>query len=141
MTKVARILLSVIVVAIVWPAKISVAQAISITKGSHEFEPLETAPNGGGIAHYRTRIIGLDNRAEGLPRDVQAAHCNLNPENCVGFTAVDMGNTPGIRTAHSAVNSMRTTAEDPTESSETTALLLLIVGVIGLSRLRGRPTR
>ena len=139
MTKAAKIFFCILVAAIVWPAKISVAQAIPITKDSYEFESQNSAPSASGVEHNPMRIIGLDNGPERLPIAEGLTHCDLDPQSCGAMTAPHGENTADTMTANGARASMGRTAGGMTEFSEPTAVLLLIVGLIGLSRLRGKP--
>lgn len=139
MTKVTKILLSLIVAGIVSSAKISVAQAITITNGSYEFESLDSAPSGTGLGNYYVKISGLDNGPESLPISGKLTNCDCDPKGCDAGTAANWGNSAGATTANNNTISTGSTAGDATEISEATALLLLILGLIGLARLRGKP--
>ena len=139
MTKVTKILVSLIVAGIVSPAKISVAPAITITNGSYEFESLDSTPSGTGLENYNVRISGLDNGPESLSIIEKLTNCDLDPKGCDAATAADWGNSAGATTANNNTISTGSTAGDATGISEPTALLLVILGLIGLSRLRGRP--
>lgn len=136
MTNVTKILLSLIFASTVAPAKISVAQAITITNGSKEFELLDSAPGGIGLENDKVRISGLDSGPESLSISETRINCDLDPKACDANTAASGGSAT---TANSSVISTGSTAGDAAEISEPTALLLLILGLIGLSRLRGRP--
>jgi len=139
MTDLAKTLLSVIITVIVSPAKIGLAQAITITNGSYEFESVDSDSGGVGLKNYRTRFIGLDNGPANVPSSEPLTHCDLDPQSCGAMTAPNTPHRAGITTAHDTVSSKGSTAAGATEFSEPTALLLLIVGLIGLSRLRGKP--
>lgn len=138
MTNVTKILLSFIVAGIVSPAKMSVAQAITITNGSYEFESLDSAPGVTVLGNYYVVISGLDNGPESLSVSEKLNHCDLYPKGCDATTAASRGNTADTATANNTAISTGSTASGTTEISEPTAVLLLILGLIGLSRLRGR---
>ena len=140
MTNVTKILLSLIVAGILSPAKISVAQAISITNGSYEFESLHsTTLSGAGLENYNVIISGRDNGPESLLISGKSNNCDFDPRGCGAATAARWGNTSGTPNANNTAIATGSTAGGTTEFSEPTALWLLILGLIGLSRLRGRP--
>ena len=139
MNKAAKLFFCILVAAIVWPARISVAQAIPITKGSYELEPRNSAPSVTGVEHNPTRIIGLDNGPESLLINEELTHCDLDPQSCGAMTVPHGEKTADTITANDARTSMGQTAGGMMEFSEPTALLLLILGLFGLSRLRGKP--
>jgi hypothetical protein len=139
MTNVTKILLSLIVAGIVSPAKISVAQAITITNGSYEFESLDSDLSGTGLENYNVMIRGLDNGPESLSICEKPTNCEFDPRGCGAATAVRWGNTSGTPNANNIAIATGGTAGGTTEFSEPTALWLLILGLIGLSRLRGSP--
>jgi len=138
MTNSTKILLSLIVAGIVLPAKMSVAQAITISNGSYELESLDSAPGGTVLGNYYVMISGLDNGPESLSVSGKLNHCDLYPKGCGATTAASRGNTADTATANNAAISTGNTAGGATEISEPTALMLLILGFIGLSKLRGR---
>ena len=138
-TNVTKILLSLIVAGMISPRKISVAQAITITHGSSEFESLDSVPSGTGLENYQVKINGLDNGRESLSINELPTHCDLDPKSCGATKATNRENTADTTGAGNARISTGSTAGDATENSEPTALLLVILGLIGLSRLRGRP--
>ncbi len=139
MTNVTKTLLTLIVAGIISPPKISVAQAITITNGSYEFESLDSTPSGTGLENYTVRISGLDNGQESLSISETLTNCDLDPKGCGAATAANWRNSAGATTANNTAIATGSTAGDATGISEPTALLLLILGFIGLSRLRGRP--
>ena len=138
MTNVTKILLSLIVVGVVLPAKMSVAQAITITNDSYEFESLDSTSGGIGLENYNVRIRGLDNRPESLSIRGKLNDCDLDPKACGAATEASRGNSAGTTIVNNTAISPGSTAGGASEISEPTALLLLILGLFGLSRLRGR---
>ena len=139
MTNVTKTLLTLIVAGIISPAKISVAQAITITNGSYEFESLDSTPSDTGLENYTVRISGLDNGQESLSISETLTNCDLDAKGCGAATAANWRNSAGATTANNTAIATGNTARDATGISEPTALLLLILGLFGLSRLRGRP--
>ena len=139
MTKVTKILVSLMLAGIVSPAKLSVAQAITITNGSYEFDSRDFARSGSGLENYNVMISALDNGPESLSISENLANCDLDPKACDAATAANWGNSAGATTKNNNTMSTGSTAGDATGISEPTALLLLILGLIGLSRLRGKP--
>ena len=140
MTTVTKIVLSLIVASIVSPAKLSVAQAISITNGSYEFESLDsTTFSGAGLKNYNVIISRSDNGHESLLISGKSNTCDFDPRDCSAAEAVNIGNKADTTAGGKTTISTGSTAGAASENSEPTALLLLILGLIGLSRLRGRP--
>jgi hypothetical protein len=139
MTNVTKILLSLLVAAMVSPAKVSVAQAISITNYSYEVESLDRAASGSRLGTYYVMINGLDNGLESLSITGKPADCDYDHRGCGATEAPASGNGADATSAGKARVSTSSTSVDATENSEPTALLLMILGLIGLSRLRGRP--
>ena len=138
MTNVTKILLSLIVAGFVSPARISVAQAITITNDSYEFESLDSSSGGTGLENYNVRIKGLDNGPESLSISGKLNDCDFDPKGCGATMEASRGNSAGTTIVNTTAISPGSTAGGTTEISEPTALLLLILGLIGLSRLRGR---
>jgi hypothetical protein len=139
MTNVTKILLSLFVAAILSPTKTSVAQAVTITNGSYEFESMVSAASGVGSESYYVMISGLDNGPESLSISGKPTNCDFDPKGCGATTAAIWGNTAGTPTANNTAISTGSAGGGATKISEPTILLLLILGLLGLSRLRGRP--
>jgi hypothetical protein len=138
MTNVTKILLSLIFTSLVSPAKMSVAQAITITHDSYEFESLDSPSGGAGLENYKVRIKGLDNGPESLSIRGNRNNCELDPKDCGATTEAGRGSSSGTTIVNKTAISPGSTAGGTTEISEPTALLLLILGLFGLSRMRGR---
>jgi hypothetical protein len=138
MTNVTKMLFGLILAGLVSPAKMSVAQAITITKGSYEFESLDSATGGTGLGNYYVLISGLDHGPETSSISGKLTNCDFDPNGCGATTAASRGNTARTATGNDSAILTGSTAGGTTAISEPTALLLLILGLIGLSRLRGR---
>jgi len=141
MTNVTKILLSLIVASIVSPTKISVAQAITIIDGSYEFESLDSPLSRTGLENYNGMISGLSNGPETLSISEKLTDCDLDLKGCGATTADSWGNTTVTPTANNTTIATGSTAGGTTKISEPTALLLLVLGLFGLSRLRGKPIK
>ena len=139
MTNVTKILLSLIVASIVSPTKISVAQAITIIEGSYEFESLDSTLSRTGLENYYGMISGLNNGPETLSLNEKLTDCDLDLKSCGATTVASWGNTAVTPTANNTTIATGSNAGGTTHISDPTALLLIILGLIGLSRLRGRP--
>ena len=128
-------------------------EAISITNDLNEIEFLKSAPNGmmqsNGLLHlcsgfpdpYDLRrlvfdhlaIVGLNNEAETLSGKGENK-CVFDPEHCGVRTTLNIGQRTSTGTAIRSRDSSN-------ENSEATSLLLLILGLLGISRLRGRAVK
>jgi len=139
MSNVTKILFGLIIAGLFSLASIGEAEAITITNGSYKFESLDSAPNGIGLRNYYVMISGSDNGPENLSISGKLSNCDFDPKGCGATTAGSTGNTAGTTTANTTGISTSRTAGGATEISEPTPLLLLILGLIGLARLRGRP--
>jgi hypothetical protein len=89
---------------------------------------------------FNFKTSGLDNGPESLSISGKLTNCDFDPKGCGATTAgSSTGNTAGTTTANTTGSSTGRTAGGTAEIPEPTPLLLLIVGLIGLARLRGKP--
>lgn len=87
---------------------------------------------------FNFKISGLDNGPESLSISGKLTGCDFDPQGCGATTAGSTGNTTGATTANTTGSTTGRTTGDTKEIPEPTPLLLLILGLIGLARLRGR---
>lgn len=88
---------------------------------------------------FNFKISGLDNGPESLSISGALTNCDFDPKGCGATTAGSTGSSGGTTTANTTGSSTASTSGDSKEIPEPTPLFLLIVGLIGLSRLRGKP--
>lgn len=117
--QVSKILLALIGAGLFAQASVADIQATTITNGSYKLESLEAAPSGTGQGKLTS--------------------CDFDPQGCADTTSGTTGGTTGVTTAGTTAGSTGRTAGATAEIPEPESLFLLIVGLIGLSRLRGRP--
>ena len=85
---------------------------------------------------FNFKISGLDDGPETLWISGKLTSCEFDPNGC-GGTDGTTRNTAGDTTGNSTGNTAGSTNGNP----EPIPLILLIVGLIGLARLRGKPVK
>ena len=101
--------------------------------------PYDAAYSRSDTLLFNFKISGLDNGPETLSISGKLTSCDFDPEGCADTTSGTTGGTTGVTTAGTTAGSTGRTAGATAEIPEPESLFLLIVGLIGLSRLRGRP--
>lgn len=104
-------------------------------------DPCDAAFSPSDTLLFNFKISGLDNGPETLSISGKLTNCDFDPKGCGAITEGSTGSSAGTTTANTTGNSTGGTAGGTTEIPEPTPLLLLIVGLIGLARLRGKPVK
>jgi hypothetical protein len=129
-------------------------EAISINIDSYEFEFLKPTPNetqnsesfsvcsSRGLTDlnelrpwvFDMAIDSLHNEVETMSIGTYESNCDINPGNCALMTSLEISQPTSVAaTVWSAGKS--------NENPAATSLLLLILGLLGISRLRGRSVK
>jgi len=141
MTNVARMLMATIGAGMFAQAWVASLDATTLTHGSYQLESLESAPSSMGQLLFNSKISGMDKGPETLSISSSLTSCDLDPKGCTTTTPGGMGGRNGATTVASTEGSTGQTAGAMAEIPEPESLILLIIGLIGLSRLRGKPVK
>src|SRR5262245_27623845 len=152
---IAKKILLVLIVTVIFVQSLSTKlEAITITSGSHEFESFRLTPYGVLEGDDKVGLFNCSDVAVADPYELtlpadhlsindlvnepetwsmgsEWTRCDFNPKDCGAAKLNNNQRTSAATTVHSTDGS--------SENPGTTSFLLLVLGLLGLSRLRGRP--
>jgi hypothetical protein len=119
-------------------AKISDAQAIPIAIG--ELDAVDSGLSNGGWEHHFVQLDALGGTGESVLVSGNLTVCEGDAHGWLPpISAIGRGTTTGVAVATTTALLPASTRGGDMDLLDPTVLLLLIVGLIGISRLRGTP--